>query len=78
MESSHQVKQEEGKKESRVRYDHLRQIEKQIIERNLVNRIAETQHTEGYEALEFEDKNKGKYFATFPYPYMNGFLHLGK
>jgi leucyl-tRNA synthetase len=24
-----------------------------------------------------EDKNNSKYFATFPYPYMNGQLHLG-
>jgi leucyl-tRNA synthetase len=31
----------------------------------------------GYEALEFEEKNKGKYLTTFPYPYMNGYLHLG-
>ena len=23
------------------------------------------------------DENKKKYFATFPYPYMNGKLHLG-
>ena len=23
------------------------------------------------------DQSKPKYFANFPYPYMNGFLHLG-
>ena len=28
--------------------------------------------------MTFEEKNKGKYMATFPYPYMNGYLHLGK
>ncbi len=61
-----------------MRFIHLREIEEKIIQRNLTNKIAETQHTEGYEALDFEDKNKGKYFATFPYPYMNGYLHLGK
>ena len=33
---------------------------------------------EGYENMEFEEKNATKYLATFPYPYMNGFLHLGK
>jgi len=26
----------------------------------------------------FEEKNATKYLATFPYPYMNGYLHLGK
>ncbi len=49
-----------------------------MIEHNLEHKLAEANHTEGYEALAFEDKNKGKYFATFPYPYMNGYLHLGK
>ncbi len=24
-----------------------------------------------------KDKHSNKYFATFPYPYMNGRLHLG-
>ena len=28
--------------------------------------------------MSFEEKNKGKYMTTFPYPYMNGYLHLGK
>ena len=28
--------------------------------------------------MEFEAKNATKYMSTFPYPYMNGFLHLGK
>lgn len=32
---------------------------------------------ENYNYLSHEEKNKGKYFATFPYPYMNGYLHLG-
>ena len=32
----------------------------------------------GYETMEFEDKNATKYLSTFPFPYMNGFLHLGK
>ena len=26
---------------------------------------------------DFETKNAGKFFTTFPYPYMNGRLHLG-
>jgi len=33
---------------------------------------------ENYNHFSHEEKNKGKYFATFPYPYMNGYLHLGK
>ena len=33
---------------------------------------------EGYEKMSQEEKNKGKYMVTFPYPYMNGYLHLGK
>jgi len=27
--------------------------------------------------MSFEEKNESKYFCTFPYPYMNGYLHLG-
>lgn len=27
--------------------------------------------------MTFEEKNKSKHFVTFPYPYMNGRLHLG-
>lgn len=33
---------------------------------------------EGYENMSFEEKNATKYLATFPYPYMNGYLHLGE
>jgi len=40
--------------------------------------IYEVEATHGYESMEFEAKNATKYMATFPYPYMNGFLHLGK
>jgi len=31
----------------------------------------------GYETISVEEKNAEKYYMTFPYPYMNGFLHLG-
>jgi leucyl-tRNA synthetase len=27
--------------------------------------------------MEFEEANATKYLATFPFPYMNGYLHLG-
>ena len=38
----------------------------------------ERQATEGYENMSIEEKNNSKYLVTFPYPYMNGYLHLGK
>ena len=33
---------------------------------------------EGYESMSFEEKNATKFMSTFPFPYMNGHLHLGK
>jgi leucyl-tRNA synthetase len=39
---------------------------------------AEATALEGYEKMSFEEKNKTKFMVTFPYPYMNGYLHLGK
>ena len=41
-------------------------------------KLYELDAQEGYEAMEFEEKNATKYLSTFPFPYMNGFLHLGK
>ena len=38
----------------------------------------EAEPLEGYENMEFEAKNATKYLSTFPFPYMNGKLHLGK
>ena len=32
---------------------------------------------EDYSKLTQEEKNDSKYMVTFPYPYMNGYLHLG-
>ena len=32
---------------------------------------------EDYSSMTLEEKNKGKYMVSFPYPYMNGYLHLG-
>jgi len=40
--------------------------------------LYEVEATPGYESMEFEAKNATKYMATFPYPYMNGYLHMGK
>jgi leucyl-tRNA synthetase len=33
--------------------------------------------SEDYKTMSIEEKNASKYFVTFPYPYMNGYLHLG-
>jgi len=41
-------------------------------------KLYEMEPQPGYESLDFEDKNATKYLATFPFPYMNGHLHLGK
>jgi len=30
-----------------------------------------------YSNKSIKEKNNEKYFVTFPYPYMNGYLHLG-
>ena len=63
---------------SRNRYDHLRQIEIKMQEIQLSTHEAEAQAKEGYETISWDEKNNGKYMVTFPYPYMNGYLHLGK
>ena len=53
-------------------------IEKKMQEVQLSTNEAEAHAIEGHEKLDFEVKNNGKYMTTFPYPYMNGYLHLGK
>jgi leucyl-tRNA synthetase len=64
--------------QSRKRYDHLRQIERKMQELKYATHEAEASPLVDYEKLTPEEKNKGKYLTTFPYPYMNGYLHLGK
>jgi len=32
---------------------------------------------EDYSNQSIQEKNDSKYMVTFPYPYMNGYLHLG-
>lgn len=49
--------------------DELREIEKQIQEVWRVDNVHRTRIV--------PHKNEQTYFATFPYPYMNGYLHLG-
>ena len=70
------VKGEKGKK----RLEHLRKIE---IERQKAwkeNHIFEVDAEENWKDKynnNLEDKNLIKFLVTFPYPYMNGRLHLG-
>jgi len=60
------------------RRDHLRNIEKNLQQEWKKNKIFEANHVKNWEEkYSFEDKNKEKFFVTFPYPYMNGRLHLG-
>jgi len=65
------IMQEEQKK-SRVRYDRLREIENQVQQQW-------AKAPEQYEHVEFpsDDDKREKFMVTFPYPYMNGYLHLG-
>lgn len=64
---------------TRVRYDRLREIEKHQQDVWAANPelYQNTDAAEDYQNMSMEDKNNSKYFATFPYPYMNGQLHLG-
>ncbi len=41
-------------------------------------KLYEMEPLEGYETMDFEEKNATKFMSTFPFPYMNGHLHLGK
>ena len=41
-------------------------------------KVYEAAPLEGYENMDFETAQSTKYMATFPFPYMNGYLHLGK
>ena len=65
-------------KQEQPRLQHLKQIETSMLDVMASANLYETQATADYESMEFEEKNSGKYMATFPYPYMNGYLHLGK
>ena len=60
-----------------TRRDHLLAIEKKIQEYWRENKVYEANAPPDAEELKWEEKNKSKFFNTFPYPYMNGRLHLG-
>ena len=69
-------KGEEGKSGSRLA--HLREIELARQKLWKENHLFEVDAEENWNSkYDFETKNKKKYLITFPYPYMNGRLHLG-
>uniref|UniRef100_A0A8D0FCF8 leucine--tRNA ligase n=1 Tax=Strix occidentalis caurina TaxID=311401 RepID=A0A8D0FCF8_STROC len=55
-----------------AKVDFLKKIEKEIQQKWDDERIFEIDASDGQ-----NQKSQGKYFVTFPYPYMNGRLHLG-
>ncbi|XP_054345485.1 leucine--tRNA ligase, cytoplasmic isoform X1 [Pongo pygmaeus] len=55
-----------------AKVDFLKKIEKEIQQKWDTERVFEVNAS----SLE-KQTSKGKYFVTFPYPYMNGRLHLG-
>lgn len=66
------------KKESTARLDHLRNIETTLQKKWRENRTFEVNHVPQWSSkMTLEEKNKSKFFCTFPYAYMNGRLHLG-
>ncbi len=71
---------EESKQESgdQPRLQHLKQIEVAMQEQMTSQKLYEMEPLPGYENMEFEEKNATKFMSTFPFPYMNGHLHLGK
>ena len=69
-------KQEEAKGSNRLA--HLREIELSRQKLWKENHVFEADAEEDWPSkYDFETKNKKKYLITFPYPYMNGRLHLG-
>jgi len=59
------------------RLQRLRKIETEMLELFKKENIFESNAPENYKDMPIEEKNAGKYMATFPFPYMNGHLHLG-
>ena len=49
-----------------------------MVERFAKEDVYKVEAPADYSKMSFEEKNKTKYMCTFPYPYMNGYLHLGK
>lgn len=59
---------------SRVRYDRLREIE---LEMQSIWAASPSEYNEVDAPENYTQEDKNKYMVTFPYPYMNGYLHLG-
>ena len=60
------------------RRDQLRDIETKIQQRWKTNNTFQANAPETYDlSNNGMEKNKTKFFCTFPYPYMNGKIHLG-
>lgn len=59
--------------------DFLQAIEKEMQAEWEAEWVYEANAPEEFDPnnYDFTAKNNGKYFTTFPYPYMNGRLHLG-
>ena len=66
-------------KSSRARYDRMREIElsMQDIWAAHQDEYQFANAPPDYQSMTHEEKNESKYMATFPFPYMNGQLHLG-
>ena len=76
QEKEKEQKQEETKGSNRLA--HLREIETSRQKLWKENHVFEADAEEDWPSkYDFETKNKKKYLITFPYPYMNGRLHLG-
>ena len=60
-----------------TRRDFIRDIEVEMQAKWDELKVNEVEAPKDYSHLSFEEKNSGKFFSTFPYPYTNGRLHLG-
>lgn len=64
---------------SRARHTRLREMEVEMQEKWAAApfEYQSADAPEDFHNMTLEEKNASKYLATFPYPYMNGYLHLG-
>jgi leucyl-tRNA synthetase len=71
-------KENKEKKESTAGRDFLRKIEKEMQDEWYSKNSFSSTHVKNWEQkMSREEKNGTKFLVTFPYPYMNGLLHLG-
>ena len=69
-------KEKENKGTNRLAHLHKIELDRQKAWKD--NHISEANAEENWnEKYDFNTKNNNKFFVTFPYPYMNGRLHLG-